>query len=75
MRRNVIRFYRDAQGKVRWHVKSANGRIVADSSQGYTKLASAVAGAEVVIGGSITPSKSAHTTIVNRPDMRVEYDL
>jgi uncharacterized protein YegP (UPF0339 family) len=27
--------YRDARGEYRWRVRAANGRIVADSSEGY----------------------------------------
>lgn len=30
-------FYRDAAGEWRWRLKARNGRIVADSAEGYTR--------------------------------------
>ena len=32
---DVVRVYRDAAGLWRWQAKSANGRVVGDSGQGY----------------------------------------
>lgn len=34
-------FYADAAGEHRWHVKAPNGRILADSGEGYTSEAGA----------------------------------
>lgn len=30
-----VEFFRDLDGEWRWHLKAKNGRIVADSSEGY----------------------------------------
>lgn len=36
-----IDLYRDAKGEVRWHMRAPNGRIVADSGEGYATPGSA----------------------------------
>ena len=33
-----VEFYRDDQDKWRWRYRAANGRILADSGQGYSRL-------------------------------------
>jgi len=38
------RYYRDAAGEVRWRVTAPNGRIVADSAEGYERVADAAHG-------------------------------
>ena len=30
-----VHIYRDAAGDLRWHLKAKNGKIIADSGQGY----------------------------------------
>ncbi len=35
---DTIVIYRDASHRVRWHRKARNGRIVADSGQGYVTV-------------------------------------
>lgn len=43
----MVRFYKDGNGEWRWQVKARNGRIVADSAEGYTSKSNAVHGALV----------------------------
>jgi uncharacterized protein YegP (UPF0339 family) len=31
----IYHYFKDKQGEWRWHLKAANGRILADSGQGY----------------------------------------
>jgi uncharacterized protein YegP (UPF0339 family) len=40
--------YKDAHGEWRWRLKSANGRIIADSSEGYSSKQSCKDGIELV---------------------------
>lgn len=40
-------FYKDRKGEWRWHLKARNGRIVAESGEGYRQRQSAVDGAHV----------------------------
>jgi len=40
----VLAVYRDRQKKWRWRFKASNGRIVADSAEGYERYAGAVKG-------------------------------
>ena len=42
----VYRIYQDAGVEWRWRLVAANGRIVADSAEGYTREADAVRAAE-----------------------------
>lgn len=30
-------YFKDAKGEWRWHLKASNGKILADSGEGYTK--------------------------------------
>ena len=48
MRKAKLHFYRDAQGQWRWRLRASNGRILADSGEGYRRLASARHGAHLV---------------------------
>lgn len=43
----MVRIYRDAKGEWRWQVKAGNGRVVADSAEGYVNKSNAVHGAVV----------------------------
>lgn len=38
MTRYIGEIYRDARGEYRWRVRASNGRIVADSGEGYANL-------------------------------------
>lgn len=38
----TIKVFKDAQGEWRWSLISTNGRIVADSAEGYKRRASCV---------------------------------
>ena len=44
MKRYVLRFvvYKDTKGEWRWHLKATNGRILADSGEGYKRRQTAV---------------------------------
>ena len=42
----VYRVYQDAAGEWRWRLVAANGAILADSAEGYTREADAVRAAE-----------------------------
>lgn len=43
--------YQDAKGEWRWRLKARNGRIVADSGEGYVRKGGAVKAAEMVRDG------------------------
>lgn len=43
----MVRYYKDSNGEWRWQVKARNGKIVADSAEGYTSKSGAVHGALV----------------------------
>ena len=42
MRRAKLEIYRDGRGEWRWRLRASNGRIVADSGEGYQRRASAL---------------------------------
>lgn len=42
-----VELYRDKSANWRWRVKAANGRIVADSSEGYVNFIDCVSGLSV----------------------------
>lgn len=46
--KRTLEFYRDAAGKWRWRFIAANGRILADSGQGYRHRVDAERGFESV---------------------------
>jgi uncharacterized protein YegP (UPF0339 family) len=49
--RDTLELYEDAEGDVRWRYKSAgNAKIMADGSEGYEDLGSALEGAYRVLG-------------------------
>ena len=39
---DTVHFYKDSTGMFRWHRKSENGKIVAESGEGYVRLQSAI---------------------------------
>jgi len=41
MRRAKLEIYRDAKREWRWRLRASNGRIVADSGEGYRRRAAA----------------------------------
>ena len=49
-RKCKVQFYRDKKGEWRWMARSPNGRILADSGEGYKRLSSAVNGCNVTRG-------------------------
>lgn len=44
-----VEFYQDTNGKWRWRFRAANGRILADSAEGYSRLTDCVHGSEIVL--------------------------
>lgn len=49
--------YEDSAGEWRWHLKAANGRVVADSGEGYRDRADCLHGIELVKGSKDAPVK------------------
>jgi len=49
-----IEFYTDASGAIRWRVKARNGRVVADSGQGYSRMIDARRGLILATGFRIS---------------------
>lgn len=47
--------FKDAAGEWRWHLRASNGRIVADSGQGYNDRADCLHGIELVKSSSNAP--------------------
>lgn len=47
--------YKDHQGEWRWRLKSANGKIIADSAEGYSSKQACVHGLELVKGTTNIP--------------------
>ena len=45
-----VEFYKDKQKKYRWRLKASNGRIIADSGQGYKAKESCFDGWRAVVG-------------------------
>ena len=48
-------YYKDAKGEWRWRLKAANGRIIADSGEGYTTERECLADIERVKGSLKAP--------------------
>ena len=46
MRSAKLEIYRDAKREWRWRLRASNGRIVADSGEGYRRKASLLGGIE-----------------------------
>ena len=46
---SVIMFYKDKQGEWRWRLKARNGKVLADSGEGYKRYAGAEKGARAMI--------------------------
>jgi len=42
MRRAKLQIYRDANREWRWRLRASNGRILADSGEGYRRRSSAI---------------------------------
>ncbi len=57
MRTAKVEIYRDSRREWRWRMKASNGRILADSGEGYRRKASALQGArrvrELIAAGKI----------------------
>lgn len=43
-----ITIYRDSAGQYRWRMQARNGRIIADSAEGYASRRNAIRAAETV---------------------------
>jgi uncharacterized protein YegP (UPF0339 family) len=51
---DVVELYRDRKRDYRWRYKAANGRVLADSAEGYRRPGQARRQAERVVGRPIT---------------------
>lgn len=45
---NYFYVYKDSRNEYRWHLKSANGRIIADSGEGYVTKQGCLEGIQIV---------------------------
>jgi len=56
MRRAKLELYRDKRREWRWRLRASNGRILADSGEGYRRRASMLRGIEcarVLLSGDV----------------------
>jgi uncharacterized protein len=61
--------YKDAKGEYRWRLRANNGRIVADSGEGYTKKDKCEHGIELV------KEQSPTAPVEEVPERPADYDL
>ena len=52
--------YKDNAGEWRWHLKAANGRVVADSGEGYRDRGDCIHAIEIVRSLNKAPVKEGH---------------
>jgi uncharacterized protein YegP (UPF0339 family) len=52
--------YKDKAGEWRWHLKAANGRVVADSGEGYRDRGDCIHAIELVRSLNKAPVKEGH---------------
>jgi len=45
--------YKDASGELRWRLKAANGRVIADSGEGYSSKQACKEGIELVKSATV----------------------
>lgn len=67
--RGQFTFYSDLANQHRWRLTATNGRIIADSGQGYTNLHDCHRGADLVVStGATTPidDRTQAATILGR---------
>jgi uncharacterized protein YegP (UPF0339 family) len=50
-------YYQDSKGEWRWHLKASNGRILADSGEGYTSEQECLADIDRVKASKDAPVK------------------
>lgn len=50
-------YFKDNKGEWRWHLKAANGRIIADSGEGYKSEQECLADIDRVKGSTNAPVK------------------
>jgi uncharacterized protein len=60
-----LEFYRDDIGDHRWRVRAANGRIVADSAEGYRKRADCDRGAGITAQAIIAHHQAPASDTIN----------
>lgn len=61
--------YRDARGEWRWRLKARNGRIVADSGEGYVRKAGAINAAAAVMHGIDQMPYNEPLIVVEKPNV------
>jgi uncharacterized protein YegP (UPF0339 family) len=54
-----FQIYRDSRNQWRWRLKAANGKTVADSSEGYSTKQACLHGLDLVKGTSDIPVEDA----------------
>jgi uncharacterized protein YegP (UPF0339 family) len=47
--------FKDRVGDYRWHLKAANGRVIADSAEGYRNKSDCLAAIQLVKGSAAAP--------------------
>lgn len=57
-----IEFYEDTKGFWRWRAIAANGRVVADSAEGYVRLVDCERGAGITAQAILTRNSVPSTT-------------
>jgi uncharacterized protein YegP (UPF0339 family) len=55
-------YSKDAKGEWRWRLKASNGKIIADSGEGYKNEADCIAAIELVKGSGDAPVMESKST-------------
>ena len=55
-------YSKDAKGEWRWRLKASNGKIIADSGEGYKNEADCITAIELVKGSGKAPVVEAKST-------------
>jgi uncharacterized protein YegP (UPF0339 family) len=60
-------YYKDNKGEWRWRLKASNGRILADSAEGYKNKEDCLTDIDIVKQSSNAPSKRHSTLAILHP--------
>ena len=71
----TLEYYRDKKREWRWRIKADNGKILADSAEGYTRRVSCIAAVDNIVRAIknfdmdyiITSAKQPNTLLVRTP--------
>ena len=70
-----VEVYRDKSGEWRWRKTAANGRIVSESGEGYTRYADCLEAAEEFADGEIvTPARDEKDEALERDQERLDRE-